>query len=71
MQKQILAFKDIIHDNYSVMVVWSSGNELKDIERVEEHYKFDSLDDVIKIREALDGILAKWGDSECMKQRNH
>lgn len=66
MTKQILAYKDILHGGYAVMVVWTTGNDISDIKRIDDTYKFDCMDDVRKMAEALCSIIDKWGDEECM-----
>lgn len=68
MEKQILVYEDIVHGGYAVMTVWAKGSELKDIKHIEDIQKYESLDDVRKMREALDKILIRWGDNKCTKQ---
>ena len=48
------------------MVVWTTGNDISDIKRIDDTYKFDCMDDVRKMAEALGSIIDKWGDEECM-----
>ena len=62
MQKQILAYKDIVHDDYVVMVCWASGSEISDIKKYESIDHYETIDDVKKMAEALNGLVEKWGD---------
>lgn len=67
MQKQVLAFEDIVHGGYVVMVVWTTGNNISDIKHYDAFYRFEGIDEVKKMKEALDDIIDKWGDNECTK----
>lgn len=65
MQRQLLAYKDIVHGGYAVMVCVATGTELADIRKYENIYHFETMDDVKKMAEALNGIVERWGkDSE-------
>ena len=65
MQRQLLAYKDIVHGGYAVMVCVSTGTELADIRKYENIYHFETMDDVKEMAKALNGIVDKWGkDSE-------
>ena len=61
MQKQLLAYKDIVNGGYAVMVCVATGTELADIRKYEKIYPFETMDDVKKMVEALNGIIEKWG----------
>ena len=65
MQKKILAYKDIRNGGYSVMLAWSTGDDIADIKRIDSIYKFGDIDDVRKMAEALNSILERWGDTDC------
>lgn len=62
MQRQLLAYKDIVHGGYAVMVCVATGTELADIRKYENIYHFETMDDVKKMAEALNGIIERWGD---------
>lgn len=65
MQRQLLAYKDIVHGGYAVMDCVATGTELADIRKYENIYHFETMDDVKKMAETLNGIIEKWGkDSE-------
>ena len=65
MQRQLLAYKDIVHGGYAVMVCVTTGTELADIRKYENIYHFETMDDVKEMAKALNGIVKKWGkDSE-------
>lgn len=66
MTKQVLVFEDIVNGGYVVMVVWATGDNISDIKHYDAFYRFESIDEVRTMKEALDGILKKWGDEGCM-----
>lgn len=59
-----MAYKNINDNSYAVMMVWTTGPELSDIKRNQTIAKYETIDDVRKMRDALNGILEKWGDVE-------
>lgn len=62
MQKQVLAYKDIVHGGYAVLACWATGPEVSDIKKYENIYHFETVDDVRKMAEALNCILERWGN---------
>lgn len=64
MQRQLLAYKYIIHGGYAVMVCVSTGTELADIRKYENIYHFETMDDVKEMAKALNGIIERWGEDE-------
>ena len=61
MQRQVLAYKDIVHGGYAVLVCWATGPEVSDIKKYEGHYHYETIDDVRKMADALNGIIERWG----------
>lgn len=64
MQKQILAYKDIVHGGYAVMVCWGTGSDISGIKKYESIDHYETIYDVRKMAEALNGLLEKWGDED-------
>lgn len=64
MERQLMAYKNIKDNSYAVMMVWATGQELSDIKRNQTIAKYETIDDVRKMRDVLNGILEKWGGAE-------
>ena len=62
MQRQLLAYKDIVHGGYAVMVCVTTGTDIADIRKYENIYHFETMDDVKKMADALNGIIERWGE---------
>lgn len=61
MQRQVLVFKDIVHGGYVVMVCCVDGTEVSDIKTYEKIDRYETIDDVRKMAEALNDILENYG----------
>ena len=64
MERQLMAYKNIKDNSYAVMMIWTSGPELSDVKRSRTLAKYETIDDVRKMRDVLNGILEKWGGAE-------
>lgn len=62
MQKQVLAYKDITHDRYAVLICWATGEEIGDIKKIDKTIHFADIEEVRLIANGLNGILARWGE---------
>lgn len=67
MQRQILTFRDFKTGDYVVMVCWTAGPEVGDIKTYEKIDRYETLDDVRKMAETLNGILERWGKDESVR----
>lgn len=64
MEKQLMAYKDVNDNSYAVMMIWTTGQELSDIKKNRTLVRFETIEDVRKMRDVLNGILEKWGNEE-------
>lgn len=64
MERQLMAYKNIKDNSYAVMMIWTSGPELSDVKMSRTLAKYETIDDVRKMRDVLNGILEKWGGAE-------
>lgn len=62
MEKQLMAYKNIKDNSYAVTIIWTTGPELSDIKKNRTLARFETIEDVRKMRDALNGILERWGD---------
>lgn len=46
------------------MVCVATGTEIADIRKYENIYHFETMDDVKKMAEALNGIIERWGNDK-------
>lgn len=64
MKRQVLAGKNLKDGSYAVMVCWTTGLEVGDIKIYEKIDHYETIDDVRKMAEALNGLLERWGEDE-------